>query len=55
MDNINVRELIDNIGAMAEVSAIVMKQYQDKGFTRDEAMTMVVTVTKSLLSTEPKK
>ena len=55
MDNVNVKELVNNIGALAEVSAIVMKQYQDKGFTREEAMTIVVTVTKSLLSTEPKK
>ena len=55
MDNINVKELINNIGALAEVSAIVLKQYQDKGFTREESMTIVITVVKSLLSTEPKK
>lgn len=55
MDNIDVKTLINNIGALAEVSAIVLKQYTDKGFTRNEAMSIVITVVKSLLSSEPKK
>lgn len=51
-----ITEMIDGIGAMAELSAMIMKLYTKSGFTREEAMRIVeITYQTTLCSAFEKK
>lgn len=51
-----IAEMINGIGAMAELSAMIMKLYTQSGFTREEAMRIVeITYQTTLCSAFEKK